>query len=99
VDGIAKACVYLPLQQSPQPLWQQVELQLPPQQVPHAAFMDLNCEACATAVTARTTASERNAIVRFMMLSFDVEIAVYKTGRKSIGALQLHRLQCTSGAV
>jgi hypothetical protein len=53
----------------------------------------LNCEACATAETARTTASERNAIVRFMLLSFDVENAVYKTGRKGMQALRLHRLQ------
>jgi hypothetical protein len=81
------------LQQSPQPLWQQDGLQSPPQQAPQAAFIDLNCEACATAETARTMASERNAIVRFMVFSFDVKNAVYKMGREGLRALHLHRLQ------
>jgi len=66
-DGTAGAGATLYLQQPAQPLWQQVGLQAPPQQAPQAAFIDLNCEVWAMAATDRTTTSESNAIVRFMI--------------------------------
>jgi len=63
-DGTAGAGACSYLQQLAQPVWQQAGVQLPPQHAPQAVF---SCEVCATAVTARTTTSESNAIVRFMI--------------------------------
>lgn len=63
-DGTSGAGAYRYLQQPAQPLWQQAGLQLLPQQAPQAAF---SFGAWAMAATERTTTSESNAIVRFMI--------------------------------
>ncbi len=68
------------LQQSPQPLGQQVVQEPSLQQSPQA---DFSCEVWAKAVTARTRTSENNAMVRFIRISLGrksaVELAEYKS--------------------
>ena len=63
---------YLPLQQPPvQPLWQHVLPQSLPQQAPqHVALNDLSWLVWLNAIALKTTTSERNAIVRFIEISF-----------------------------
>jgi hypothetical protein len=69
--------VYLPWQQAPvQPLWQQVLPQSSPQHAPQQAAF--NWLVWLNAIALNTRTSDRNAIVRFIGISFDVVDAVHK---------------------
>ena len=84
---------YLPWQQlSVHPFWQQDWPHWPWQQA--LQFAPLADGTCAMAVTARTTAKESNAIVRFMKFSLDVKDAIEHMASKGAASSE-----CTSGAV
>jgi hypothetical protein len=97
--GTSGAAAYLPVQQSPHTVWQQVGLQLPPQHAPQAAFADLTCEVCAKAVAAKTRASESITIVRFMRISLTLMMRFTNLAQGICITLEAASFVFTSGAV